>query len=62
MVLHSEDPALGSTGAFKNEIPVQGLDGEGVQHTNVDLLCERRKHRGVTEGKVLGAVGVSLHG
>lgn len=62
MVLHGEDPALGSTGAFKNEIPVQGLDGEGVQHTDVDLLCESRKHRGVAEGEALGAVGVSLMG
>lgn len=46
MVLHGEDPPLGSSGAAENEIPVQGLDGEGVQHTNVDLLCEGRKHKG----------------
>lgn len=38
VVLHREDPALGSTGTVKNEFPVQGLDGERVQHANVDFL------------------------
>lgn len=62
MVLHGDDPALGRTGAFENEISVQGLDGEGVQHTNVDLLCEGRKPRGVAEGNARGAVGVPFEG
>ena len=35
VVLHSEDPALGSTGTVKNELLIQGLDGERVQHANV---------------------------
>lgn len=40
VVLHGEDPAFGRSGRVKNELPVQGLDGEGVQHTDADLLCE----------------------
>lgn len=47
VVLHGEDPALGSPGTLKNEFPVQGLDGERVQHANVDLLCEGRRCRDV---------------
>lgn len=43
VVLHSENPASGSTGTVKNELLIQGLDGERVQHANVDLLCEGRK-------------------
>lgn len=38
VVLHREDPALGGTGTVQNEFPVQGLDSERVQHSNVDLL------------------------
>lgn len=40
MVLHGEDPALGGTSAVENEFSVQRLDGEGVQHADVDLFCE----------------------
>lgn len=58
MVLHCEDPALGSSGTVKNEFPVQGLDGERVQHANVDLLCEDRRCRDVAEGNGLDAVGL----
>ena len=69
VVLHSEDPALGSTGTVKNELLIQGLDGERVQHANVDLLCEGRR-RGVRQrswvlwvcplGPWMGALGGSL--
>lgn len=40
VILHGEDPAFGCTGRVKNKLPVQGLDGEGIQHTDIDLLCE----------------------
>lgn len=40
MVLHGEDPAFGCSGTVENELFVQGLDGEGVQYTDADLLCE----------------------
>jgi hypothetical protein len=45
VILHREDPALGSSGTVKNELSVQRLDGEGVQYTDVDLLCEGRRPR-----------------
>ena len=57
VVLHSEDPALGSTGTVKNELLIQGLDGERVQYANVDLLCEGRR-RGL--GKGAGCCGSAL--
>lgn len=61
VVLNRQDPALGSTGTVKNEFPIQGLDGESVQHSDVDLLCEGRC-RGVAEGNGLGAVGLPFGG
>lgn len=42
VILHGEDSAFGRTGTVKNKLPVQGLDGEGVQHTDIDLVCEGR--------------------
>lgn len=42
VILHCEDPAFGGAGRVKNKFPVQGLDGEGIQHTDTDLLCEGR--------------------
>ena len=58
VVLYREDPALGSTGTVKDEFPVQGLDGERVQHTNVDLFCRGRRCRMWLRGIGLDAVGL----
>lgn len=55
VILHCEDPASGSSGTVENEFSVQGLDGEGVQHPDVDLFCEERRPGGVVEEE-LGTV------
>ena len=41
MILHGDDPPAASGGIVLHGSDVEGLDGEGIHHTDVDSLVTR---------------------
>ena len=41
MILHGDDPPVTSGGIVLHGSDVEGLDGEGIHHTDVDSLVTR---------------------